>query len=86
MQDDTITLGFHGATTMTADLQTDVQASAHAGFKTPELWADKVDRFLAEHSVEELKALSQGHRIFGFRLVFGAHSQRSARNHSENRS
>ena len=63
MQDDTITLGFHGATTMTADLQTDVQASAHAGFKTLELWAGKVDSFLAEHSVKDLKALLQGHNV-----------------------
>jgi len=39
-------LGFHGATTMTADLQTDVATTAHAGFQTLELWAAKVDRFL----------------------------------------
>jgi hypothetical protein len=37
--------GFHSATTTTADLQTDVTASAHAGFKTLELWLAKVDRF-----------------------------------------
>ncbi len=43
-------LGFHGATTMTADLQTDVAATAHAGFQTPELWAAKVDRFLARYT------------------------------------
>ncbi len=49
-------LGFHGATTMTADLQTDVAASAHAGFQTLELWAAKVDRFLADHSLADLKA------------------------------
>lgn len=50
-------VGFHGATTMTADLQTDVTAAAHAGFKTLELWAAKVDRFLTDHSISELKAL-----------------------------
>ena len=50
MQGNTIKPGFHGATTMTADLQTDVAASAHAGFQTLELWAAKVDRFLADHS------------------------------------
>ncbi len=50
-------LGFHGATSMTADLQTDVAASAHAGFKALELWAGKVDRFLTDHSVADLRAL-----------------------------
>jgi hypothetical protein len=43
MQGNTIRLGFHGATTMTSDLQTDVLASAHTGFKTLELWAGKVE-------------------------------------------
>ena len=28
-------LGFHGATTMPADLQTDIAATAHAGFTAP---------------------------------------------------
>ncbi|HET7639005.1 MAG TPA: hypothetical protein VFK47_09730, partial [Ktedonobacteraceae bacterium] len=56
-------LGFHGATTMTADLQTDVAASAHAGFKTLELWAAKVDRFLVDHSLADLKALLQANTV-----------------------
>lgn len=50
-------LGFHGATTMTSDLETDVAATAQAGFKALELWATKVDRFLADHSRSELDAL-----------------------------
>src|SRR5256885_10378133 len=59
-------LGFHGATTMTADLQTDVAASAHAGFKGLEVWVanpSKVDRFLADHSLADLKALFQDNHI-----------------------
>jgi hypothetical protein len=36
-------LGFHGATTMTSDLQTDVAVSAQAGFKALELWASQGD-------------------------------------------
>lgn len=56
-------LGFHGATTMTSDLQTDIAASAHAGFKALELWAAKVDRFLADHSLAELKALLENNRV-----------------------
>ena len=30
-------LGFHGATSMTSDLETDVQATAYAGLKALEL-------------------------------------------------
>jgi 2-keto-myo-inositol isomerase len=50
-------LGFHGATTMTSNLETDVAATAHAGFKALELWASKVDHYLTEHSQEDLRAL-----------------------------
>jgi len=56
-------LGFHSATTMTSDLQTDVAASAHAGFKSLELWATKVDRFLADHAPADLKALLQHNNV-----------------------
>ncbi len=50
-------LGFHGATTMTSDLETDVAATAYAGFKALELWAAKIDQFLADHTREELDGL-----------------------------
>ncbi len=50
-------LGFHGATTMTSDLETDVRVSREAGYKGLELWADKVYKFLETHSLEELNAL-----------------------------
>lgn len=56
-------LGFHGATTMPADLQTDIAATAHAGFTALELWAAKVDRYLTGHSVVDLKALLGGYHI-----------------------
>ena len=50
-------LGFHGATSMTSDLETDVMASAHAGFKALELWGAKIDKYLADHSLDDLKTL-----------------------------
>jgi 2-keto-myo-inositol isomerase len=50
-------LGFHGATSMTSDLETDVMATAHAGLKALELWAGKIDTYLAGHSLADLKAL-----------------------------
>lgn len=56
-------LAFHGATTMTSDLQTDVAVAAQAGFTALELWAAKVDRFLETHSVATLKALLQEHNV-----------------------
>lgn len=56
-------LGFHGATTMTSDLETDVAVSAHAGFTALELWAAKVDRFLESRSVAELDTLLREHRV-----------------------
>ena len=56
-------LGFHGATTMTSDLETDVAATHAAGFKALELWAAKLDKYLAAHSVAELKALLDGNDV-----------------------
>jgi len=50
-------IGFHGATTMKRDLETDVAVTAYAGFKALELWAAKVDRYLAAHSLKDLEAL-----------------------------
>lgn len=50
-------LAFHGATTMTSDLETDIAVSAQAGFKALEVWAAKMDHYLAAHSLDELKAL-----------------------------
>jgi len=56
-------LGFHGATTMTSDLETDVAVSAYAGFRALEVWAAKVDRYLTNHSLADLKALFQDNGI-----------------------
>lgn len=56
-------LGFHGATSMTSDLETDVIATAHAGLKALELWAGKIDIYLADHSLAELDALLVEHGV-----------------------
>jgi len=50
-------LAFHGATTMTSDLDTDVAITANAGFKALEVWADKMGPYLAGHSLADLNAL-----------------------------
>ena len=56
-------VAFHGATTMTSDLETDVRVTANAGFKALELWATKVDKYLETHSVDELKALLANNNV-----------------------
>jgi 2-keto-myo-inositol isomerase len=48
-------LALNGATTMRADLATDLQAAKEAGFDYLEIWAAKLRRFLQEHSTAELK-------------------------------
>jgi 2-keto-myo-inositol isomerase len=56
-------LGFHGATSMTSDLETDVRATAHAGLTALELWAGKIDTYLATHSLADLNALLAGQGV-----------------------
>jgi 2-keto-myo-inositol isomerase len=56
-------LAFHGATSMNADLQTDIRVSSEAGFQALELWASKVDTYLETHSVSDLKALLLEHSV-----------------------
>ncbi len=57
-------LGFNGATTMKADLPTDIAAVSSAGFKALEIWAAKLDTYLQEHSLAELNALFKQQAIF----------------------
>lgn len=50
-------LGFHGATTMTSNLETDVEITSRAGFKGLEVWTAKMDTYLAAHTVDDLRYL-----------------------------
>jgi 2-keto-myo-inositol isomerase len=50
-------LSLNGATTMKADLETDIRAAAAAGFDYVEIWAPKLREFLKTHSVADLKTL-----------------------------
>jgi 2-keto-myo-inositol isomerase len=56
-------LAFHGATTMTSDLETDIAITAHTGFKALEVWATKMDRYLSVHSLANLNALFVSHGV-----------------------
>ena len=50
-------LALNGATTMRADLVTDLQAAKEGGFDYLEIWAAKLRSFLKEHSSAKLKDL-----------------------------
>ncbi len=50
-------IAFNGATTMTADLETDVRAAAAAGYDLIELRSNKLYDYLESHSVDDLKKL-----------------------------
>jgi 2-keto-myo-inositol isomerase len=50
-------LSLNGATTMKADLPTDIRAAAAAGFEYLEIWAPKLRKFLESNSAADLKAL-----------------------------
>ena len=50
-------LSFNGATTMKADLSTDIRAAAAAGFDYVEIWAAKLRVFLQRQSPADLKDL-----------------------------
>jgi 2-keto-myo-inositol isomerase len=56
-------LAFHGATTMTCNLETDIAVTAHAGFKALEVWAAKMDCYLATHSLANLNSLFANHNV-----------------------
>ncbi len=61
-------LAFHGATTMTSNLETDVAITARAGFKALEVWVVKMDRYLATHSLADLNALFVNHDVMPITL------------------
>ncbi|HZH33982.1 MAG TPA: sugar phosphate isomerase/epimerase [Pyrinomonadaceae bacterium] len=52
-------IALNGATTMHADLQTDIAAAREAGFDCIEIWAAKLREFLKTNTVDDLKKLIQ---------------------------
>jgi 2-keto-myo-inositol isomerase len=50
-------IALNGATTMRADLETDIRAAAAAGFDLIEIWAAKLREFLKTRSTDDLKKL-----------------------------
>ncbi len=50
-------IALNGATTMHADLETDIKAASEAGYELIEIWAAKLREFLKTKTVEDLKQL-----------------------------
>jgi 2-keto-myo-inositol isomerase len=56
-------LALNGATTMKADLVTDIEAASRAGFDYLEIWAPKLRVFLKSHTSAELNAIFHKHSL-----------------------
>ncbi|MBD0373476.1 MAG: sugar phosphate isomerase/epimerase [Pyrinomonadaceae bacterium] len=56
-------LALNGATTMKADLETDILAASRAGFDYLEIWASKLRRFLESKTTAQLKELFDEHNL-----------------------
>ena len=50
-------LAYHGATHIKSNIATDIAVSSQAGFKAIELWATKIDQFLKDNDVSDLRQL-----------------------------
>jgi 2-keto-myo-inositol isomerase len=53
-------LGFNGATTQTADLATDIRIAGQAGYDVIELRDDKLDKFLIQGSLDDVRRMLRG--------------------------
>jgi len=56
-------IALNGATTMHADLETDIKAASEAGFELIEIWAAKLRDFLKTKTVDDLKSLLEEHNL-----------------------
>jgi 2-keto-myo-inositol isomerase len=56
-------IALNGATTMNADLETDIRAASEAGFDWLEIWASKLRVFLQSRSTADLNDLFASHNI-----------------------
>jgi 2-keto-myo-inositol isomerase len=56
-------IALNGATTMRADLETDIEAASMAGFELIEIWAAKLREFLKTKTVSDLKRLLEENKL-----------------------
>lgn len=77
-------LALNGATTMKADLETDIRAASQAGFDYLEIWAAKLRKFLEANTVGRLKELLDEHDLKPYSINSIEHiSFREAGRHAE---
>ncbi len=50
-------IGFNGASTMKTDLPGDIRAASRAGYDLIEIWAKKMEAYLLDHSLDDLRTL-----------------------------
>src|SRR5260370_8105796 len=56
-------LGFNGATTQTANLATDIRVAGQAGYEVIELRDGKLDQFLAQGSLDDVRRMLREARV-----------------------
>ena len=56
-------IALNGATTMHADLETDIRAASEAGYELLEIWAAKLREFLKDKTTDDLKNLLDEHDL-----------------------
>jgi 2-keto-myo-inositol isomerase len=50
-------IGFNGASTMKTDLPGDIRAASRAGYDLIEIWAKKMEAYLLDHNLDDLRML-----------------------------
>ncbi len=61
-------IALNGATTMRADLETDIKAAGAAGFELIEIWAAKLREFLKTKTVADLKRLLEENNLESYSI------------------
>ena len=61
-------IALNGATTMHADLETDIRAAGAAGFDLIEIWAAKLREFLKSKTTDDLKKLLEENNIKAYSI------------------
>jgi len=56
-------IGFNGASTMKTDLPGDIRAASREGYDYIEIWAKKMEAFLTNHTLDDLKGLLGAARL-----------------------
>jgi len=56
-------IALNGATTMNADLETDIRVASESGFDCLEIWSSKLGTFLKQHTASELNDLFRANKI-----------------------